>query len=396
VVDGVVTFVIGAASHVQDVYRWAGQRRGRERWLVGLGVLVLAIATVLAYGLTATTQRVPTVGYDQFRSNLDRVESVSTEGNTIEWTTSTPIKPEGAAEKTTMFRSTLPSFGDPRLLSALGRTVAINPTSAPRYSWDVVVAATPFSTLAAVLAGFALVSMVAIVTLRPQDDGDKATGKPFNVDKLKPLLSAFLTLTVAAFMYAVLSGSPQTGGQSINQLFGANIVDWIFALGVLQVAVGITWMLFHYNAAAADTTTRWIVHAAVAVLAFALSGVAVQPLFIEYPEGLWFNGATWILSASILLAAQFIGMGRWERTSSDDALGHLRWVTRVAMVVVVCGVLLYGGTSAFSGTQYSAPRALLFSLPVIAPLGLAFFVLMYEATLPNPGEDTKRRKNAQR
>ena len=145
---------------------------GRRTWLIAAVITVTGLGFVTAVAADDIGKAVGmqiVLPYSAFKAQVkaDNVRSVTTSGGTLEGETRKPVQEPGSTTVSTSFTTRLPSFGDPTLEAALESDKAqINPGRAS-FTWDVAATASPLSTLAAVLAGFVLIAIVAILTFPP-------------------------------------------------------------------------------------------------------------------------------------------------------------------------------------------------------------------------------------
>jgi hypothetical protein len=360
---------------------------GRRNWkaslliLAAAGCVVAAVSILVAYDfLSPAPEREVVLPYNDFKDQLKshNIASLTTVGTRIEGMTCKAVSEPVTRQKATRFTTALPSFGDPELEALVeaapgcdGHPVSINPERVA-FRWDFIISATPLSTFAAILAGFVIVAVATILSF------PKEGSTPAHIP-LQPLLTAFLTLVVAAFLFAVLAGSPPGGGDRLLPLAQGYAISWVLVFGILQTAVGIAWLMKHFVVdQSALRAARWVVHVSILVLAVAIAGAITQPLYVLYPGSALKDGAAWAILGVVPLFA--IPVGIWfNRDKSHELLTQL---TRPAMGLVVvgfigCGVLL-GMTEDDARNGYK----LLFSSMVAAQAVLTGVFILYEASLP--------------
>ena len=364
----------------------------RKDWRASLLILavtvaiVAAISIVVAYAFLAPSPK-PQIAlpYDVFKDELKNgnVASVSTIGSRITGVACTTVKEPGTRRQSALFSTVLPNFGDGELEALIesarcnGHRVAINPERVV-FRWDYVLSATPLSTFAAVLAGFVIIAVATILSL--PKEGSIPPYIP-----LQPLLTAFLTLVVAAFLFAVLAGLPAGGGDRLLPLAQGYAVSWILVFGILQTAVGISWLVKHFvvdvNQDAALRTARLVVHVSIVVLAVAIAGAVTQPLYVLYPDRAIEDGAAWAIVGIVPLVA--IPVGIWFNRGRDHKL--VRHLTTPALGLVILAFLGAGVLLGSTEDDVRNGYKVLFSLMVAAQVVLGGVFTLYEAALPFGG-----------
>lgn len=375
---------------------WRGLMRG-PKTRTALGALILGalglLAVVILFDRGTDTQAQIALPYDVFKSQVleHNVASIATIGNIVDGSTRRPIAEPGTGRLSTSFTSQLPTFADAELEPALEADKALINSARESFTWDVVPAAPSLSTLSAVLAGFVLIAVVAILTFPPR-------GPIPTHDPLHPMLAAFITLVVAALLYAVLAGGGSSGGTHLAPLAEDYVVSWILAYGVLQTSVGIAWLLRDYGVADdAVRAARLMVHTAVVVLAASLAGILVQPLYVLYPTSAVANGIAWGVTAALPVLAGLLGESAASATAGSDAataraqLRRLKQMTPVALALLVAAVVGFGVISGSSEeTVRQGGYRTVFSVLVAAQVLLAWLVFRYELVLPRNSDRAER------
>lgn len=347
-------------------YRWVAAA-------VFLGVVVVLITWVFTPSPPALTR----ISYSEFKKHLDNVASVTTTGRNLDGKMKVAESIQGAGSPVLSFTTEIPTYGDADLQALLERNnVTVNPGK-DTFNWDVVLSATPFSTLAAILAGFVIIAIVAMLTFPPNAGEEKKQYAP-----LIPLLAAFFTLVLAAFLFSVLSGAGTTGGNRLLPLTEGYFLSWIFGCGVVQTCVGITWLMQDYKTSSGAEpvreTARWIVHLGVGLAAVATSGILVQPLFVLYANQESVGTIAWIGMGLLPILAVPIA-GPIRRYWSPD---HLKMTTAVAIVLTLIATVGYGAASAFTEQQVRGIYGPVFDFMVVMQVVLCGIFTAYEASLP--------------
>jgi hypothetical protein len=333
---------------------------------------VLAIVGVVGLFAPAPEPQV-VLAYGDFKEQVKsrNVIDIWTTGYTVEGDLRKQVRQASSTKVGKAFRTTIPSSGDPALVGDLELAgVQVNP---PRTSffWDFVASAPAFSTLAAVLAGFVIIAIVAILTFPPEGSVPKHI-------PLAPLLTAFLSLVVASFLFAVMAGFGTTGTSLASHAEGF-CLSWILALGVVQTCVGVTWLLMSYDMPPEVLRPAlWIVDCTVGVAAAATSGVLVLPLYELYGSEVIRNGVAWVMIFGVLLLSIPIGH-RWR------AMGQLpliQWMTFPALIAVLAIAAAFGALTALGGSSVRDAYAWAFGSLVVAQLALGALFAAYEAGVP--------------
>lgn len=352
---------------------------------------------------TPSPPQLARIPYSDFKAHLAQVKSVNTTGRNIDGEMKSPVYLSDLRKSVVSFTTQIPSSGDTGLESQLEQQQVVVNDMKIYFDWDVVGSAIPFATLAAILAGFVIISIVAMLTFKP-DAGDTK----FRYLPLIPFLGAFFTLVVAAFLFSVLAGDGATGGNRLLPLAEGYFLSFVFGSGVVQTCVGIAWLLDVYRTsfghAPVKLTARWIVHMTVGLVGVSTAGVLVQPLFVLYSdqgnEGMF----AWALMAALPILAIPIGnrlrpifAALRPRERKDSAttelpgqVDHLVVTTGVAMVFVLLAAIGYGAATVSTEQAVRAGYGLVFTILVVAQLLLCGVFAAYESSLPLlPSEEEK-------
>jgi len=281
-----------------------------------------------------------------------------------------------------------PQFEDPNLEHQLeAGNIQINPMAHTSLAWDIVVSASPFGTLSAVLAGFVFIGIIGILTLPPHGDERPRPKLAVLNEKIRlPLISlvqAFLTLVDAAFLFAVLAGESNGAGR-IGPIFEGFSPSWLLALGVVQMAVAIAWILDRYELDRRIVLTgNWIVYFAVGLALVSTAGVLVTPIYdVPSVSGVE-AGILWGVAAVPVFASMAIGW-RWNVRSSITPY-HLTWPMIVAVAFVTAA---YVALTAFAGeNDFTNNFRLFFLLAVGSQVALSALSGLYLASLPSDARE---------
>ena len=377
--------------------RWLRRWRENDRNLLTL----LLIASVIAAGLfailmvqrfTPNPAELTRIPYSDFKAHLSSVAEVSTARNNIDGEMRSPLTLKGFKKPVRSFTTQIPSYGDPNLESELEGVHAVINEQKIVFDWDVVQSATPFATLAAILAGFVVIAIVAILTFGPTAGAAEQQYAP-----LVPFLAAFFTLILAAFLFSVLAGSGAAGGNRLLPLAEGSCLSWIYGGGVVQTCGGIAWLMTDYQVSSAvepvNRTARWIVHLGVGLAAIATSGILVQPLYVLYSDQGAEGNAAWALTAALPIVAIPIGarfrkrvlageVNRASGKSQTASLVLLKYTTWLAIALVLVMTVGYGAASGSTEQVIRSSYGLLFGLMVLAQIALCGLFAAYEASLP--------------
>jgi hypothetical protein len=344
------------------------------------GIVVVAVTILAAYLVAPSPDVRVVLPYDVFKVQLKNhnVASLTTVGTRIEGVTCSSVTEPGTARAATLFATTSPAYGDPELEALVeaspgcnGRGVSVN-AQRVAFRWDFIPSATPLSTFSAVLAGFVIIAVATILSFPIE-------GKIPPHIPLQPLLTAFLTLVVSAFLFAVMTGIPPGGGDLLLPLAQGYAISWLLVFGILQTVVGIAWLMKHFDMeASALRAARWVVHVGVLVLGIAIAGAITQALYVLYPDRVIEDGAAWAFVSIVPLLAVPIGV-RLNKGGSEKLLSEL---TLPALGLVVAGLIGCTLLLGISEEQARDGYKVVFSLMVAAQMVLAVTVVLYEAGLP--------------
>jgi hypothetical protein len=369
-----------ARSPQAAVLAWWGSWNQTVKRVTLAGIVVVALTIVAAYLVGPSPDVRVVLPYDVFKAQLKNhnIASLTTVGTRIEGVTCSSVKEPGTPRVATLFATTSPAYGDPELEALVeaspgcnGGGVSINPQRVA-FRWDFIPSATPLSTFSAVLAGFVIIAVATILSFPTE-------GKTPPHIPLQPLLTAFLTLVVAAFLFAVMTGIPPGGGDLLLPLAQGYAISWLLVFGILQTVVGIAWLMKHFDMeASALRAARWVVHVGVLVLGIAIAGAITQVLYVLYPDRVVEDFAAWAFVSAVPLLGVPIGV-RLNRDHSEKLLSDL---TLPALGLVVAGLLGCTLLLGISEEQARDAYKVLFSLMVGAQVVLAVTVVLYEASLP--------------
>jgi hypothetical protein len=373
-----MTFVRTLLTTVSRIARLTLKRR----ILLPIAFLIFAFAglqlTWYDTGATASSPTSETYSIFRLEVGFHNVTTVTSDGDVLHVTARTVLSIKGEARPTS-FITTLPSFGDPGLEGALEADHVAVQAGPPPFVWDIVAAATPLSTLAAILAGFVLIAIVAILTFPP-----RGTIPPN--DPLHPLLTAFLTLIVASFLFGVLAGDDSGGGTQLAPLVQGYAISWIFAFGVLQTAIGIAWLLSDYDVTPnVVIAARRVARVTMGILAASLAGVLAQPLFVLEPGHAPRNLVIWGAITLMSLTALPVGYSLYwvgGDPLDDHSLWLLKRLTLVALGFVCLATVCFGVLSTIDEPNVRSSFHLIFSGLAGGQLLFAGLIVVYEMSLP--------------
>lgn len=349
------------------------------RLVVATIVFAFLFTILMSRVFTPSPPELVRIPYSTFKQNLNHVASVSTAGRTIDGKMKQPVKLHGISGSVVSFTTLIPTFGDGDLEAQLEKDGVTVDDARITFSWDIVVAATPFATLAAILAGFVIVAIVAMITFPPDIHTKEHEQREWA--PLIPFLGAFLSLILAAFLFSVLAGNGSSGGNRLLPLAEGYFLSWIFGCGVVQTCVGLALLMGDYKITftvnVVRRTARTIVHLGVVLAAIATAGVLVQPLFVLYPDQGVEGGIAWVLMALLPILAVPLGAAFRE----SRILDNLKDTTYFAMFMVLAATLVYGALSTVTEQEIRVGYGALFIGMVVAQLLLCGLFAAYEATL---------------
>lgn len=236
-------------------------------------------------------------------------------------------------------------------------------------------------------------AMVLLLTREPTGYGggrlrlaiDPRIGRPIAF-----MFTAFFLLVMAAFLFAAMTGEEADKANPRQFIEGA-MPALVLALGVMQMAVGLTWLIDVRELAGVPfELARLIVHATVVLAGFLLTGVVVSPL-LQHLVDLSFGvspGVAWLILMGLIVAAIPIGLlGRKPlmRFLWHDQLIRVVTVSSIAMAVVAATA--WAGLTSVSRCAvlplYDSPGG---NVVVVAAFGLVMLMLAaLEATTPGRG-----------
>jgi hypothetical protein len=365
-------------------------KAGDRALLLVLAAIVFAVLFTILMGrlFTPSPPELTRIPYSTFKQNLDHVASVTTTGRSIDGRMKSPVRLSGISSTVQSFTTVIPAYGDGDLEGQLEKDGVKIDDGRITFGWDIVVAATPFATLAAILAGFVIVAIVAMITFPPNIKDADLREKQYA--PLIPFLGAFFTLILAAFLFSVLAGNGSSGGNRLLPLAEGYFLSWIFGCGVVQTCVGLALLMGDYQVTfavgAVRRTAEAIVHLGVVLAAVATAGVLVQPLFVLYPDRGVEGSIAWVFMAALPILAIPLGAAFRETRGLDE----LRHTTNLAMAMVLVLTVAYGVASAGTEQEIRVWYGALFIGTVVAQLALCGLFAGYEATLsllsPKPAE----------
>lgn len=353
----------------------------------GTWILILAAPVIYVIALALLLPATPLPAheaYDMFKRQLDNglVQWVST-ANTGQFI-------EVGLNNHQEVVARRPAFEDPDLEHALeiGK-VQINPIQHSSLAWDIVVSATTFATLSAILAGFVFIGIIGILTLPPHgEDQPRPPLAVLNEEIRLPLLAlvqAFLTLVDAAFLFSILAGESSGAGR-VGPIFEGFSPSWLLALGVVQMAVAIAWILDRYELDwPVVRTSNWIAYFAVALALVSTAGVLVTPIYNVPSVSGGEAGLLWAVAAAPVLACLALGW-RWNyRSSASPYQLTLPMIIAVGFVTAT-----YVTLTALAGeNEFVKNFRIFFLVAVASQVALAGLSALYLASLPGRRPEPK-------
>jgi len=260
----------------------------------------------------------------------------------------------------------------------------------PQLDWSLISSAATLSGFSAVLAAFMFAAMVLLLTREPREYAggkvrsaiDPRIGRPIAF-----MFTAFFSLVMAAFLFAAMTGEEADKANPRQFIEGA-MPALVLALGVMQMAVGLTWLIDVRDLAGVPIElARLIVHATVVLAGFLLTGVVVSPLLqslVDLSFGMS-PGIAWLILMGVIVAAIPLGLlGRKPLTRFlwHDQLIRTVNVSSIAMAVVAASA--WAGLSSVSRCAvlplYDSPGG---NVVVLAAFGLVMLMLAaLEAATP--------------
>jgi len=206
-------------------------------------------------------------------------------------------------------------------------------------AWSLISSASTLSGFSAVLAAFMFAALVLLLTreLREYSRGrfqsaiDPQIGRPVAF-----MFGAFFSLVMAAFLFAAMTGEEADRANPKQFLEGA-LPSLVLTLGVVQMAVGLAWLLTVRGLLGVPTDlARLVVHATVILAGFFLTGVVVSPLLQRLVDpGLAVNTwVAWLILMGIIVAAIPVGV------LSRRPIGRLFWQDQIVRFVNVGSIAI--------------------------------------------------------
>jgi hypothetical protein len=339
---------------------------------VTTGLFLWVVTRVVSSGVTPE----PTP-YSTFKSMVEHQQVASLVSNKAQGDLVTFVTTDGHYH-TTRF----PAYTDQSLETVLeSRGVVINDPKMAIAPWDIVSSAAPFALFGAVMAGFVFIALIGILTQPP-----RGPGFPIPAAPLAALIQAFLSLVAAAFLLSVLAGGSAAAGRLMPIVEGFTL-SWLLALGVVQTAVAIAWVMSEYKVdRRVVAAANFIVIFGIGLAAVSTAGIIVTPLY-ESETSPQTAALIWLLMAAPFVVSLWLGR-RW-RTKTGEA--GIYWLNNPALGGVVIVTVAYLLVSAFltdSALRSHLGAAIL--AMELAQLGLAGLFAGYSASLPS----TQRRTPA--
>jgi hypothetical protein len=191
-------------------------------------------------------------------------------------------------------------------------------------AWSLVSSSATLSGFSAVLAAFMFAAMILLLTreLKEYSHGkfqsaiDSQIGRPIAF-----MFSAFFSLVMAAFLFAAITGEEADKANPRQFIEGA-LPSLVLALGVVQMAVGLAWLLRVRDLFGVPAQlARLVVHATVILAGFFLTGVVISPVLqrLVDPAFALSPFIVWLILMGVIVAAIPLGvlcrrpLGRYVR-----------------------------------------------------------------------------------
>ena len=183
-------------------------------------------------------------------------------------------------------------------------------------AWSLISSSPALSGFSAVLAAFTFAAMVLLLTRELQEDSrgrlraglDPQIGRP-----ISSMLAAFFSLIMAAFLFAAMTGEVADKANPRQFIEGA-LPSVVLAIGVVQMAVGVAWLLRVRDLVGVPVDlARLMVRATVVLAAFFLAGIVVSPLLQKLADP-GFAVSSWIAWVALMgLIVGAIPVGAFSR-----------------------------------------------------------------------------------
>lgn len=200
--------------------------------------------------------------------------------------------------------------------------------------WSLISSALALSGFSAVLAAFMFAGMVLLLTreLRQYSGGrlqsaiDPQIGRPIAF-----MFAAFFSLVMAAFLFAAMTGEEADKANPKQFIEGA-LPSLALTLGVVQMAVGLAWLLTVRDLLGIPADlARLVVHATIVLAGVLLTGVVVSPLLqrLVDPGFAVDTWVSWLVLMGLIVAAIPVGV------LSRRPVGRLLWQDQIVRLVNV-------------------------------------------------------------
>src|SRR5258708_9884446 len=189
-----------------------------------------------------------------------------------------------------------------------------------QHDWSPISAASSQSAIAAVLAGFVFLGIIAVVTVKApkRDDAGRA---------LRLLLTAFLGLAVTAYLFADLAGEQTCPRAETNEALTGGMLG-TFAIVMM---VSLTWLLLAYDQDDAEVFKYFrsliCVASVCVVLLLTTNSEGYLSAVLQHRNHTVFNSLIYSTGAvSVVILGVVILLGsKWRRLSGSKFLkGHVR------------------------------------------------------------------------
>jgi hypothetical protein len=185
--------------------------------------------------------------------------------------------------------------------------------SRAQLSWSLISSAPALSAFAGVLAGFMFTAMVLLFTreLKEYSRGrvtmgvDPGIGRPITF-----MFASFFSLIMAAFLFASMTGEDAYKSDA-RQFIEGTLPSIVLTLGVVQMAVGLDWLVRARELGGTPALlARLVAPATISLAAIFPTGVVISPLF-QHLANLAYGLDTrvaWFVLVAVVAAAIPLGI----------------------------------------------------------------------------------------
>ena len=242
---------------------------------------------------------------------------------------------------------------------------------------DIIKGAIAYSTMAGVLASVAFLGIIFLLEDRRRKPGGGDARSDRGLDNVSvSLISAFLNLIIATFLYAALSGEDVLGPRAATLGFFAAIA---ISVAFLNLLYGVVWLFETWRLDLATVVTRTIAALIAPTVTFAFISIRALDM-LSLAEG---RRATksWIglllLALLLLLVAVFLASRRRGARLLGSFVGAsaVRATAYTALAIGVATVIATGVISELS-VSYALPRWAVAVLMLILVAAYAVYGLL--------------------